>query len=83
MSSTDEASHAAEAYSRVERTGEVYAALFTCLVHSLRLRRKKPSVFDAFAVVASIWVCHDMSLLIFTPRYFPLSTTSSVCPCSL
>ena len=83
MSSADEGSHAAEAYSKVGRTREVYAALFTCLVHSLRLRLRKPSVFDAFAVVASIWVCHDKSLLIFTPRYFPLSTTSSVCPWSL
>ena len=47
MSSADEGSHAAEAYSRVVRTREVYDALFTCLVHSLRLRLRKPSVFDA------------------------------------
>ena len=53
MSSTDEGSHAADqAYSKVRRTREMYAALFTYLVHSLRLCLKKPSVFDAFAVVA-------------------------------
>ena len=70
MSSADEGSHAAEAYSRVGRTREVYAALFTCLVHSLRLGLRKPSVFDAFAVVESIWVCHDKSLPVILFSHF-------------
>ena len=44
MSLMVEGSHAAEAFSKVGRTREVYAVFFTRLVYSLKLRLKKPSV---------------------------------------
>ena len=67
--------HAAGAYLKAGRTIEMYVALFTCLVHLLRLRLSKPSTFDAIASVASVWVCQDLSLLKCTR----LSTTSTMC----
>ena len=75
MSSIDDGSHTDEEYSRVG----LKAVLFTCILQSLRLRLKKPRVLDAFATVESIFLCQVRSLVRCTPRYFPLSTTSSIC----
>ena len=49
-------------------------------VQLYRLRRRNPTVLDAFAVILSIWVFHWRSSPMVTPRYLALSTASRIWP---
>jgi hypothetical protein len=48
-----------------------------------RVPLRKPRVRVAFPVMLLMWHPHCRSWLMVTPRYFPLSTTSSWCPWSV
>ena len=64
-----------EAYSIVGRTMDLYVVAPTCLLQSLKLRLRKPSVREALAAVA--WACfsHRRSSLRVTTRYLALSVS--------
>lgn len=67
-------SHAAQAYSRIDRTRPWYAADLADVRHSLMFRLMKPSVLFALLM----WLFH---LLMVTPMYLLELTTSRWCPC--
>ena len=62
---------------------DVYAADFTGLVQSFKLRRINPHVLLPLPIVLSMCLSHVRLLEMVTPRYLLASTVSNVCPYSL
>jgi hypothetical protein len=59
---------------------DVYAANFTGLVQSSRLRRINPNVLLPLPIVLSMCLSQVRLLEMVTPRYLLASTVSNVCP---
>jgi hypothetical protein len=64
-------------------TMDVYAADFTGLVQSFKLRLINPNVLLSLPIVLSMCLSQVRLLEMVTPRYLLASTVSNVCPCSL
>jgi hypothetical protein len=62
---------------------DVYAADFTGLVQSFRLRRINPNVLLPLPIVLSMCLSQVRLLEMVTPRYLCASTVSNVCLFSL
>ena len=56
-------------------------AAFTCVVQSLKFLRRKPCVLFPFPVTFAMCLVRVKLLEMVTPRYWLLSTVSSVFPC--
>jgi hypothetical protein len=76
-------SHTGEAYSKTGRTRVVWAVALVLVVDLPRFLLRKPRVLEAFTIVWLMCFVQVGSLLMVTPRYLPLSTTSRVCPCNV
>jgi hypothetical protein len=74
-------SQTVEVYYITGRTKAVYPAVFTDLEQFFKFRLANPSVLFPFAVMLSICLFQDKLFGIVTPKYLPLSTCSSTCPC--
>ena len=73
--------HTVEAYSNCGLTSVLYATDFRSLLWTRMFLFRKPRVLFALLVILSIWVLHDRSSEMVTPRYFADETISSMVSC--